>query len=74
MEQPDGNRQTDETAGGAIGAGFFVSSGGALSTGGPASLVLGFIIVGSMLLVTMQALAELGKHAAPHGQDQSKFT
>ncbi|KAL3419496.1 amino acid permease [Phlyctema vagabunda] len=45
--------------GGAIGAGLFVGSGGALSTGGPASLVLGFIIVGSMLLCTVQALAEL---------------
>lgn len=46
--------------GGAIGAGYFVGSGGALSTGGPASLVLGFAIVGIMLLMTMQALGELG--------------
>ncbi|PNS16765.1 Cationic amino acid transporter 1 [Sphaceloma murrayae] len=45
--------------GGAIGAGLFVGSGGALSRGGPASLVLCFMIVGSMLLVTVQALGEL---------------
>ncbi|TKX20454.1 amino acid permease-like protein 5 [Elsinoe australis] len=45
--------------GGAIGAGLFVGSGGALSRGGPASLLLCFIIVGSMILVTCQALGEL---------------
>ncbi|PMD39324.1 amino-acid permease inda1 [Hyaloscypha variabilis F] len=45
--------------GGAIGAGLFVGSGGALESGGPASLVLGYIIVGSMLLCTVQALGEL---------------
>ncbi|KAK5138587.1 hypothetical protein LTR08_000175 [Meristemomyces frigidus] len=45
--------------GGAIGAGLFVGSGGALRSGGPAALVIGFIIIGVMLLLTMQALAEL---------------
>ncbi|KXS97299.1 hypothetical protein AC578_4566 [Pseudocercospora eumusae] len=45
--------------GGAIGAGLFVGSGSALQAGGPASLVLGFIIIGFMLLLTMQALTEL---------------
>jgi len=45
--------------GGAIGAGLFIGSGKALSTGGPASLTLGFIIVGAMLLFTVQALGEL---------------
>ena len=45
--------------GGSIGAGLFVGSGGALHTGGPASVLLGFIIVGFMLLCTMQALGEL---------------
>lgn len=45
--------------GGAIGAGLFVGSGGALHNGGPASLVLGFIIIGFMLLFVMQALCEL---------------
>ncbi|KAH8890922.1 amino-acid permease inda1 [Thozetella sp. PMI_491] len=45
--------------GGAIGAGLFVSSGSALRSGGPASLVICYIIVGTMLLFTAQALAEL---------------
>lgn len=44
---------------GSIGAGLFVGSGGALRTGGPASLLLGFGIVYFMLLCTMQALGEL---------------
>lgn len=33
-------------SGGAIGAGLFVSSAGAFQTGGPASVFLGFLIVG----------------------------
>ncbi|KIH94132.1 amino acid permease family protein [Sporothrix brasiliensis 5110] len=45
--------------GGAIGAGLFVGSGGALHAGGPASLVICYLIVGVMLLFTCQALAEL---------------
>ncbi|KAI1393764.1 amino acid permease/ SLC12A domain-containing protein [Hypoxylon trugodes] len=45
--------------GGAIGAGLFIGSGSALYSGGPAALVIGYIIVGIMLLFTMQALAEL---------------
>ncbi|KAI1405761.1 amino acid permease/ SLC12A domain-containing protein [Hypoxylon fuscum] len=45
--------------GGAIGAGLFVGSGSALYKGGPAALVIGYLIVGVMLLFTMQALAEL---------------
>ncbi|KAJ9143089.1 Amino acid permease-domain-containing protein [Pleurostoma richardsiae] len=45
--------------GGAIGAGLFVSSGGAFQTGGPASVLLGFMIIGLMIYLVMQALAEL---------------
>ncbi|KAK4123460.1 amino acid permease [Parathielavia appendiculata] len=45
--------------GGAIGAGLFVGSGGALSKGGPASLIICYTIVGIMLLFTCQAMAEL---------------
>ncbi|OCL02024.1 high-affinity amino acid transporter [Glonium stellatum] len=45
--------------GGAIGAGLFVSSGGALHSGGPASLLLCFMIIGLMMLMMMQALGEL---------------
>lgn len=45
--------------GGAIGAGLFVGSGGALQKGGPASLVIGYLIMGVMLLMTNLALAEM---------------
>jgi amino acid transporter len=45
--------------GGAIGAGLFVGSGAALSTGGPASLVICYLVVGVMLLFTCEAMAEM---------------
>ncbi|KAG9230019.1 amino acid permease/ SLC12A domain-containing protein [Amylocarpus encephaloides] len=45
--------------GGSIGAGLFVGSGGALSKGGPGSLVIDFIIIGFMLLLTVNAMGEL---------------
>lgn len=45
--------------GGSIGAGFFVGSGKALSTGGPASLLIDFLIVGIMMFNTVYALGEL---------------
>lgn len=35
-------------SGGAIGAGLFVGSGGAFQTGGPASVLLGFMIIGEV--------------------------
>ncbi|CAJ2506238.1 Uu.00g003680.m01.CDS01 [Anthostomella pinea] len=47
------------STGGAIGAGLFIGTGNALYSGGPASLVIGYTIVGIMLLFTMQALGEL---------------
>jgi amino acid transporter len=45
--------------GGSIGAGFFVGSGKALSTGGPASLLIDFLIIGVMMFNTVYALGEL---------------
>ncbi|KAJ5157927.1 general amino-acid permease GAP1 [Penicillium canariense] len=45
--------------GGAIGAGLFVGTGGALASGGPGALLIGYLIVGFMLLLTIQALGEL---------------
>ncbi|KAL8640498.1 MAG: hypothetical protein Q9228_002588 [Teloschistes exilis] len=45
--------------GGSIGAGLFVGSGSAFHTGGPGSVLIGFIVVGLMLLFTVQALGEL---------------
>ncbi|PWN20421.1 putative GAP1-amino acid transport protein [Microstroma glucosiphilum] len=45
--------------GGAIGTGLFIGSGGALSTGGPASLLMDFIIMGVLLACTVLALGEM---------------
>ena len=45
--------------GGAIGTGLFVASGKALQAGGPASVLIAFSIVGTMLYCTCQALGEL---------------
>ena len=45
--------------GGSIGTGLFVGSGSALATGGPAALVLDFIIIGFMLFNVCMALGEL---------------
>ncbi|RAL59412.1 hypothetical protein DID88_006786 [Monilinia fructigena] len=45
--------------GGSIGAGLFVGSGSALHSGGPASLIIDFVIIGIMLLLTVNALGEL---------------
>ncbi len=44
---------------GSIGTGLFVASGRALSQGGPASVLLAYLIVGVMLWCTMQALGEM---------------
>lgn len=41
------------------GTGLFVASGVALYRGGPASLLLAFVIMGVMQFFTMQALGEL---------------
>jgi len=45
--------------GGSIGAGFFVGSGGALSKGGPASVLIDFTIMGIMIFNVVYALGEL---------------
>lgn len=45
--------------GGSIGAGLFVGVGGALASGGPGNVVIDFIIIGIMLLLTVNALGEL---------------
>ncbi|CAG8394371.1 unnamed protein product [Penicillium salamii] len=45
--------------GGAIGSGYFVSTGGALESGGPASVFICYTIVGIMMMCTVQALAEM---------------
>ncbi len=45
--------------GSAIGTGLFVGAGSALSTGGPASLIICYTLVGAMIFSTVQALGEL---------------
>ncbi|KAI1112930.1 amino acid permease/ SLC12A domain-containing protein [Nemania sp. NC0429] len=45
--------------GGSIGAGFFVGSGAALSTGGPGFLLIDFLIIGVMIFNVVYALGEL---------------
>jgi amino acid transporter len=45
--------------GGSIGTGLFIGSGKALSTGGPASLLICFALIGIMLYCTVHALGEL---------------
>ncbi|KAH7134052.1 amino acid permease-domain-containing protein [Dactylonectria macrodidyma] len=45
--------------GGAIGTGLFVASGASLSKGGPATLLLSYVVIGVMQYCTMQSLGEL---------------
>lgn len=45
--------------GGSIGTGLFVGSGVALHTGGPASLLIAFALIGAMLYCVVHALGEL---------------
>lgn len=45
--------------GGAIGTGLFVNSGASLNTGGPASLIVAWVIVSTCLFTIVNALGEL---------------
>ncbi|KAF5212897.1 putative general amino-acid permease [Clavispora lusitaniae] len=45
--------------GGSIGTGLFVGSGSALATGGPAGIVLAWVITATAVYATMQGLGEL---------------
>ncbi|CAF1215997.1 unnamed protein product [Didymodactylos carnosus] len=45
--------------GGSIGTGLFVGSGSSFSTGGPASVLIGFLMVSVMLYTVVHALGEL---------------
>lgn len=45
--------------GGAIGTGLFVASGSRLHTGGPAGVLIGYSLIGSMIYATCQAVGEL---------------
>lgn len=43
----------------ATGTGLFIGTGTALSVGGPASLLLAFLIIGAVIYCTIQALGEM---------------
>ncbi|KAG5926116.1 Amino-acid permease inda1 [Claviceps africana] len=60
LERPMSARHLNMIAiGGSIGAGFFVGSGGALSKGGPGTLLIDFMIIGIMMFNVVYALGEL---------------
>lgn len=47
------------SSGGAIGSGLFIGSASSFVTGGPAAVIIGFTLIGIMMYLMMQALAEL---------------
>ena len=48
--------------GGTIGTGLFIGSGGALATAGPASTLIAFAFVGTLVLSVMVALGEMATY------------
>ncbi|KAJ6104003.1 hypothetical protein N7523_010323 [Penicillium sp. IBT 18751x] len=57
--------------GGTIGTGLFVSSGQSLATGGPASLLIGYIFISAMVYGLVTAIAEIGAYLPVHGGTMS---
>ncbi|KAK4556285.1 Basic amino-acid permease [Recurvomyces mirabilis] len=53
--------------GGTIGTGLFLGTGKALSTGGPASLLICYFIVGCIVFVTMLSLGEMAAYVPVAG-------
>lgn len=45
--------------GGTIGTGLFLGTGKSLATGGPASMLISYLIVGGIIFVTMLSLGEM---------------
>jgi AAT family amino acid transporter len=45
--------------GGTIGTGLFLGTGKSLATGGPASMLIAYLIVGAIVFVTMLSLGEM---------------
>ena len=60
--------------GGSIGTGLFVGSGYALANGGPAAVLIGYIIVGYALLSVVNALGELSVQFPVSGSFNAFFT
>ncbi|KAJ5605296.1 Proline-specific permease [Penicillium lagena] len=57
--------------GGSIGTGLFVGSGQSLAIGGPASLLLGYIFISSLVYSIVTAIAEVGAYLPVHGGTMS---
>ncbi|KAJ5180953.1 hypothetical protein N7492_004163 [Penicillium capsulatum] len=57
--------------GGTIGTGLFVSSGQSLATGGPASLLLGYVFISLVVYALVTAIAEIGAYLPVHGGTMS---
>ncbi|KAI3405824.2 SAM3 [Candida oxycetoniae] len=60
--------------GGSIGTGLFVSSGYALARGGPAAVLIGYIIVGYAVLTMVYSLGELSVQFPVSGSFNAFFT
>ena len=45
--------------GGTIGTGLFLGTGKSLATGGPASMLIAYLIVGAIVFITMLSLGEM---------------
>jgi len=48
--------------GGTIGTGLFLGTGKSLATGGPASMLIAYFIVGAIVMLTMLALGEMAAY------------
>src|SRR6185437_15406924 len=48
--------------GGTIGTGLFLGTGKSLATGGPASMLIAYLIVGGIVMLTMLALGEMAAY------------
>ncbi|EPS31064.1 Proline-specific permease [Penicillium oxalicum] len=57
--------------GGTIGTGLFVGSGQSLATGGPASLLMGYLFISAMVYGLVTAIAEVGAYLPVHGGTMS---
>ncbi|KAJ5929882.1 hypothetical protein N7454_006832 [Penicillium verhagenii] len=57
--------------GGTIGTGLFVGSGQSLATGGPASLLLGYLFISALVYGIVTAIAEIGAYLPVHGGTMS---
>lgn len=60
--------------GGSIGTGLFVGSGYALANGGPAAVLIGYLIVGYALLTVVNALGELSVQFPVSGSFNAFFS